>query len=91
MTPLEAIVAMRMTVEISMYPFQEKFRNPIKEFIGKLEQYEQLQITPGPTSTVIIGDYDEVMDCLREMLRWSHDSHGKAAFVTKMIPGYHPS
>ena len=82
---------MIMTVEISMYPFQEQFRDSIREFVRKLNEYEELRVTTGPTSTVVIGDYDVAMDCIKEMLRWSHDQHGKAVFVAKFLPGYHPN
>ena len=59
------------TVEISMYPFVKNFRDLIKDFIGKLEEYGEIEVQPGPTSTVLMGDYDQVMSCLTEMVRWS--------------------
>ena len=81
---------MVITVEISMYPFLEKFRDSIKDFIRKLNEYGELQVSSGPTSTVVIGDYDRVMQCLTEMLRWSFQQHGQAVFVTKFLHGYEP-
>ena len=81
----------QITVEISMYPFQESFREPIKEFIAELNRRSDLQISTGPTSTVIIGEYSHVMETLTEMMRWSHEHQGKAVFVTKFLPGYAPS
>ncbi|MGI9472402.1 MAG: YkoF family thiamine/hydroxymethylpyrimidine-binding protein [Rubripirellula sp.] len=82
---------MVITVEISMYPFREEFRSLIKDFIRKLNEIDGLKIASGSTSTVIIGDYDLVMDTLKEMFRWSLETHGKAVFVTKFLPGYQPS
>lgn len=79
------------TVEISMYPFVDNFRGLIKEFIGKLHEYSDLQVNTGPTSTVLIGDYDQVMTCLTEMMRWSFQQHGQSVFVTKILPGYTPT
>ena len=79
------------TVEISMYPFVDNFRGLIKEFIGKLHEYSELQVKTGPTSTVLIGDYDQVMTCLTEMMRWSFQHHGQSVFVTKILPGYTPT
>ena len=76
------------TVEISMYPFVENFRDLIKEFIDKLHEYNKLQVNAGPTSTVLIGAHDDVMTCLTEMMRWSHERHGQSVFVTKILPGY---
>lgn len=79
---------MLMTVELSMYPFQEDYKPPIRDFLAKLRTWQDLRITTGPTSTVIVGDDARVMECLREMFAWSHREHGQAVFVAKFIPGY---
>ncbi len=76
------------TAEISMYPFVENYRELIKEFIKKLSDYEDLQITPGSTATVIVGEYDRLMECVTDMMRWSHEEQGRAVFVVKFLPGY---
>lgn len=82
---------MVMTVEISMYPFREQFRDPIKDFVRELNEQHELTVTTGPTSTVVIGNHDAVMDCLKHLFRWSHETHGKAVFVAKFLPGYQPT
>ena len=81
---------MKITVELSMYPFREEFRPAIKEFIARLNSYEELKIATGDTSTVIIGEYQLVMQTLTELMQWSHDEHGRAVFVAKFLPGYQP-
>lgn len=77
---------MILTVELSMYPLQEDYRHLIKDFVAKLDTYEAIRVTTGPTSTVIVGDYGRVMEILAEALRWSHETHGRAVFVAKLIP-----
>ncbi|MCG8585723.1 MAG: hypothetical protein MI757_13535 [Pirellulales bacterium] len=79
---------MTTTVELSMYPFQDTFRELIKGFVAKLNEVENLQITTGPTSTVIVGEHVYVMQTLSELLEWSHNEHGKAVFVAKILPDY---
>ena len=81
---------MKITVEISMYPFQENYRDLIRNFVSKLNQHENISVATGPTSTVVIGDYTHVMETITEMIRWSYEEHGRAVFVTKFIPGYVP-
>ena len=81
---------MVITVEISMYPFRENYREVIAEFVSRLKGYEELRITTGITSSVIIGEYGRVMEGLTEALRWSYDEHGRAVFVAKLLPGYDP-
>mgnify|MGYP000853456651 CR=1 FL=1 len=79
---------MTMTVELSMYPFRDDFKPPIKAAVARLQSEPDLQVTPGPTSTVIVGDDTRILECLRDLFAWSHDQHGRAVFVAKFIPGY---
>lgn len=79
---------MILTVELSMYPFHENYRDLIKDFVSDLNRYEGLRVTTGPTSTVLVGDYAQVMASLTKALRKSHETHGRAVFVAKLIPDY---
>ncbi len=79
---------MIMTAEITMYPFNEDFRPKIKAYIKKLAASERLKITTYPTCTVLIGDYDDIMDVVKESIAWSHAELGKSVFITKFLPGY---
>ena len=79
---------MIMTAEITMYPFNEDFKPKIKAYIKKLAASEGLKITTYPTCTVLIGDYDDIMDVVKESIAWSHAELGKSVFLTKFLPGY---
>lgn len=81
---------MKMTVELSMYPFQENYRDLIGDFIDQLNQYPDLTITTCATSTMIFAEYSLVMKALTELFQWSFETHGKAVFVAKFIPDYDP-
>ena len=81
---------MNITVEISMYPLREDFIPPISAVIEKLNSFENMQVRTFATATTIIGEYDSVMDALKETLAWSYEQFGTAVFVTKLIPGYDP-
>ena len=82
---------MKVTVEISMYPFNESYRPLIGNFIEQLNTFNDLKITTSDTSTMVVGEYLHVMKTLTEMFAWSYKTHGKAVFVTKIIPGYDPA
>ena len=71
-----------------MYPFDRNYQDPILGFIAELHTYKALRIETTPTATMVVGEYAEVMRMLGEMLKWSHDTYGKAVYVTKLIPGY---
>ncbi len=83
-------MTMIITVEISMYPLQENYRDLIAAFIERLRTYEGIRFNTTATATTAIGEYHAVMRMFSEMLEWSHNTHGKAVFVTKFIPGYDP-
>ncbi|WOO40160.1 hypothetical protein [Rubellicoccus peritrichatus] len=76
------------TLEISMYPFREDYRSLIQDCIAKLKSYADLKVIPGPTSSVVVGEYARVMECLTEVLEWSYEEYGRAVFVTKILVGY---
>lgn len=82
---------MILTIEMSMYPFQEDYKTPILSFIEKLNTYDTLHITTTATATMVTGEYESVMLMLTEMLLWSYQTHGKAVYVTKFIPGFDPA
>lgn len=79
---------MIVTVDISMYPLDTNFRALVQDFIKKLESHQSLRVTPGSTSTVIIGEYQCVMQAITELFAWSHREHGQSVFVTKFILDY---
>jgi uncharacterized protein YqgV (UPF0045/DUF77 family) len=79
------------TIELSFYPFSDTYRELIQEVIRKLNEYEDLRIIPGPTSSVVVGEHDCVMNCLKEVLEWSFAKHGKSVFVAKILLDYDPS
>lgn len=81
---------MQMTMEISMYPLQAEYRPLIKDFIERLNQEQDLDISTSHTATVVIGEYQRLMRLMTELMEWSCRTHGRAVFVTKFIPDYDP-
>ena len=79
---------MKLMLDISMYPLREDFILPIDAFIEKLNSYPGVEVKTHATATTVLGDYELIMDILRETLAWSHERFGKAVFVAQMIPGY---
>ena len=79
---------MKATIELSMYPFED-YKAPIKGFIDELNarHAQDFHVSTSATSTLVSGDYRRLMALLTDMLEWSHDKHGRAVFVAKIIPG----
>jgi len=82
---------LKMTAEISMYPLREDFIPAIDAVIGKLNSFPGIKVNTFTTATTIIGDFDTVMEALKDTLAWSYEQFGTAVFVTKLIPGYDPA
>lgn len=79
---------MILSAEITMYPLQDEYLPAIQAMIKKLNSYEGLQVQTFPTATILMGDYDVVMDAIKDAMRWSVEECGKAVFVTKFLPNY---
>jgi len=76
---------MELSVEISKYPLSENYIPAIKDFIERLQATEGLSVLGNTMSTQVFGDYDLVMDTLKEEMRRSYEQFGKAIFVCKFI------
>lgn len=74
-------------VEITKYPLTPDYEDPILEFIGRIKQYDDLDITVGETSTVVRGDYETVMEVLTNEMRTSLDGKVRTSFVLKVLNG----
>tara|TARA_B100000446_G_C10522448_1_gene330817 strand:- start:70 stop:321 length:252 start_codon:yes stop_codon:yes gene_type:complete len=79
---------MQVSIDISLYPNQQDFIPPIKDFIEQLNHYTDVDIQTFPTSTIVIGDFDRVMDILKIEIKAYREKHGMGVFVTKILPGY---
>ena len=79
---------MKLTVEISLYPMRPDYVPPIRDFIALLNGHPGLRVTTYPTSTVLVGDFDQVMSVLAEAMKVSYRRFGMEVFVTKFLSGY---
>ncbi|ARN74347.1 YkoF family thiamine/hydroxymethylpyrimidine-binding protein [Oceanicoccus sagamiensis] len=76
---------MKLSVEVSMYPLKDTYIPVIKGFIDRVNTHEGLKVITNTMSTQIFGDYDLVMDVMKEEMRRSYEEHGRAIFVCKFI------
>lgn len=77
---------MHLTVEISLYPLQEKYKKPIKKFIRALKKDKEVSVYTTAMSTYLSGDYDRVMRLLTVELKTVFQSIPASAVVVKLIP-----
>ena len=76
---------MDASVDISLYPLADEFIPAVKDFIERICAYPQVNVVRGDLSTQIFGDYDRIMDLLKDEIRHSWETHGKGVFVIKFL------
>ena len=76
---------MKVAVDISLYPLDADFIPPIKNVIDRLNMHEELEVWTNAMSTQLIGEFDDVMNALREELGTTFELLPKAVFVMKMF------
>ena len=79
---------MKLSIEITMYPLEDKYLPIIENFIEHLKSYNDIKLEIFPTSTVIVGDFDTVIGILSSSIKWSVNNKDKAVFITKFLPNY---
>ena len=52
---------MNIAVDISLYPLDNNFIPPIKDFIKRLQENESIEVVTNPMSTQVRGEYEIVM------------------------------
>jgi uncharacterized protein YqgV (UPF0045/DUF77 family) len=76
---------MKIAVEISLYPLNQQYENPILDFIHRLNQHENLRVVTNNMSTQIEGEYDLVMEVLNKELKKSMEENGVTISVLKIL------
>ena len=75
---------MNTSVEISYYPLHNEFIPPIKDFIGRLNKYDNITVQTSGMSTQGFGKYFEVMEILTKEIHNSFDLP-HSIFILKIV------
>ena len=79
---------MKLSAEITMYPLQDKYLPIIENFIDHLKSYKDITLEVFPTCTVVMGNFDVVMQVVSSSIKWSAYNKDKAVFIAKFLPNY---
>lgn len=77
---------MKVSVDISMYPMNKNYEEPIIKFINLLKK-SPFTILENPLTTQVYGDYDDVMDFLKTAMKETFLSEEMCVFTMKFIKG----
>lgn len=77
---------MKASIEISLYPLKNNYKEVILKFIKKLNKNKKLKVETNGMSTQIFGDYSEIMKVLTTEILEIFKKN-KAIFILKIGPG----
>jgi uncharacterized protein YqgV (UPF0045/DUF77 family) len=75
---------MNTSVEISYYPLNVEYIPPIKDFIERMNKYDELSVQTNGMSTQVFGEYTDVMNALTTEIEKSFELP-HSVFVLKII------
>jgi len=78
---------MKISVDISLYPLADNYLPTIDAFIKSLYKYDGLEVQTSHLSTMLIGEYDVVMNALKNEVFETLQSTNQASFVLKILKG----
>ena len=81
---------MKVTLEITMYPLTDGYKEAVKGFLRRLNLHCRIEVITNGVSTQVFGEYDEVMQAYTDSLRPAMEGAIAIAVVTKMINGHLP-
>ena len=76
---------MKCSVEISMYPLDVNYIEPITFFIKRLKRHPFISLETNGMSTQIFGDYDNVMTVIQKEMKNSFLLQQKVVFNIKVV------
>ena len=76
---------MDVSVEVSMYPLKDEYIPAIQSFIDRVNTYPELHVLTNTMSTQLFGEFDFLMDVMRDEMRRSYETFGHAIFVCKLF------
>jgi len=71
------------TIEISMYPLTDQYKQKIIDFVLRLKGNKNIRVEVIGLSTQLVGEYNLLMEVLTKEMRTDFEN-GKAMFVLKI-------
>ena len=79
---------MMLSVEISMYPLQDGYKDKIQAFLDDINQQAgNVEIRSCNMSTRLFGPFEEITGLLNSTMKASMQQFGKIVFVCKYLQG----
>jgi uncharacterized protein YqgV (UPF0045/DUF77 family) len=77
---------MKISVELTLLPLKDNYKNAIKKFIIKLRSLG-FKVLENPMSTQVYGEYDALMSALQNAVKESFEKEPSVVVNMKIIKG----
>ena len=78
---------MQVSIELSLYPLNEKFISTIDDFIDRLETYNIIEVRKNNMSTQLFGEFDVLMNILKVEMGKTFKKEINSVFNLKIVNG----
>ena len=78
---------MQVSIDVSLYPLNEKFILPIDEFINDLKKYNNIEIRTNSMSTQLFGEFDDLMSILKIEIEKTFKKEINSVLNLKIVNG----
>ena len=78
---------MQVSIDVSLYPLNEKFILPIDEFINDLKKYNNIEIRTNSMSTQLFGEFDDLMSILKIEIEKTFKKEVDSVLNLKIVNG----
>tara|TARA_Y200000002_G_scaffold356846_1_gene338918 strand:+ start:93 stop:347 length:255 start_codon:yes stop_codon:yes gene_type:complete len=78
---------MQVSIDVSLYPLNEKFISSIDDFISGLKKYDNIEVRTNSMSTQLFGEFDDLMSILKIEIEKTFRSDFNSALNLKIVNG----
>jgi uncharacterized protein YqgV (UPF0045/DUF77 family) len=78
---------MQVSIDVSLYPLNEKFILSIDDFISDLKKYDNIEVRTNSMSTQLFGDFDDLMSILKIEIEKTFKKEINSVLNLKIVNG----
>tara|TARA_B100001175_G_scaffold27182_1_gene20019 strand:- start:444 stop:698 length:255 start_codon:yes stop_codon:yes gene_type:complete len=78
---------MQVSIDVSLYPLNEKFISSIDDFISGLKKYDNIEVRTNSMSTQLFGEFDDLMSILKNEIEKTFKSDFNSVLNLKIVNG----
>ena len=78
---------MQVSIDVSLYPLNEKFIPPIDDFISELQKYDNIEVQTNSMSTQLFGEFDDLISILKIEIEKTFKKEINSVFNLKIVNG----